>query len=125
MKHLTSPFCDVCGRENFPKFHILDELWQKHVKDQKICLQCFQMRLGRFVTIQDLKETPLTNTMRLGMEIYEHSISKQAYCFEGPSGECYNEQVDRPECSKICSFFEGSEKLHSTPSEILNHSDLE
>jgi hypothetical protein len=47
--------CDDCGREH-EIYSIIDTLWLKYCnKTDYICLDCFEKRLGRRITKNDLK----------------------------------------------------------------------
>ncbi len=55
-------------------FYLHDELWNSFADTHDIlCFDCAQKRLGRPITLSDLKECGLTRCMRLGIRIARQS----------------------------------------------------
>ena len=55
--------CNDCGQMGFTMIIIKDNLWRKISNFQKeyLCFKCMEKRLGRKITIKDLKKCFITN----------------------------------------------------------------
>jgi hypothetical protein len=66
--------CDQCGDPQPAMYILKNDLWLAHAqKHEYICLDCFENRLGRCITIHDLKSCGITNSMLLGIRIWRLS----------------------------------------------------
>jgi hypothetical protein len=63
--------CRDCGVNEPPMFVVHDDIWLSVAPKQAVlCLTCFENRLGRPVVPLDLKPCGVTETFKLGHEIY-------------------------------------------------------
>ncbi len=63
-------FCDDCRTPNLETFMITDAVWLSvATKKAHLCLSCFEKRIGRRVTLHDLKPCMVTNSMFVGAYI--------------------------------------------------------
>lgn len=54
--------CEVCHKPNPDMFRVSDELWLKHFQPEDfVCHECFEKKLGRKLTLDDLEITPYCN----------------------------------------------------------------
>jgi hypothetical protein len=52
-------YCNDCDRTDMSVFNVHNQLWAKYgVGKARLCLDCFQIRLGRKVTTDDLTDAP-------------------------------------------------------------------
>ena len=65
LKQYNHWICPDCGKntniDNKDYYMVTDELWHKHGNGEgMICVDCFEKRLGRKLTKNDIKHCPLT-----------------------------------------------------------------
>jgi hypothetical protein len=75
-QRVVNPICACCGCQAGPLFMVHDALWQSVVNDPHAiwCFACFQQRLGRYIMLADLKPCPITDGMKLGLQIAAQSL---------------------------------------------------
>jgi hypothetical protein len=69
-------YCDGCSK-TYPNLIVLkNELWKEVSKGNPgimLCLSCIEERLGRLLEFSDLKDCGVTNSIMLGIVLYERS----------------------------------------------------
>lgn len=80
---LVHEYCDDCGVTHPIPFILKDELWQRikpleTIKGGHLCPPCAEKRLGRRMTLDDMKPCGMTDIMLLGVALYKQDPLPQS-----------------------------------------------
>lgn len=57
-------YCQVCEKTPHKIYMVKDDLWEQSELDGFICHKCFESRLGRKLTIDDLLDVPVNDWLK-------------------------------------------------------------
>ena len=74
--NLTSGlWCEECGNLSYWMFMVNEDLWLEHAdKDEVICYHCFEARMGRPLTVDDLREYAMKNPYNCNRSFIEYIV---------------------------------------------------
>lgn len=71
----TEYFCQDCRKDHFIAMHFMvkDDLWNTHCPDNGIiCWKCFEARMGRPITLEDLTRCPVNEPFFVGARLAQN-----------------------------------------------------